>query len=295
MIKFLTDESASDNVLTSASQIKWAMEAIGHSFALKMDEIDIISASLNLYEKWLGVHSSSTRRETRPVCMLDVEQQFIQDMIGHMSLLFEVRSGSSKSLDKHVVLCQKCLDIFSRVGQFRGKELSAATWNRILRILVGITDHLLHGTKSAIGARICAELYRTTLELYLRSLSTCGAMGDLWRILTKFSKRWIHRRRVIEQWNAVLLELTQQTMRLLYSPRTDQQPDVDELMTIQISWTDHATSTVLLSRTSLSYAWYRIFYVVAHPNYISDPDVYAVAMVRPTSLSISIIKLTVWM
>ena len=99
-------------VLPSGHHIRWAMEVLGHSFALPMEDSDVIAGSLSIYQRWLGVDDETTSgRDQRPVCMQKVEQTFIQDMLGQMTLLFEERPKEDGSVEKnmatHVNLCTK--------------------------------------------------------------------------------------------------------------------------------------------------------------------------------------------
>ena len=287
------DSTDAVELLTSVAHVKWTMEVIGHSFSLKLENAKIIEHSLSIYEKWMLINGGSTRgRDLRPKCMLDCEQEFIQDMLGHISFIFDDRSSSSASnyIDDHVTICNRAMDLLLKLGRVRGKQLSQATWERLLRLLIGITDNLLHGTKSTIGPKVCAGLYRVTLELFLRSAIHCGPFSDLWKLLTKFSKRWVHRRRVIEQWNAAVLALTRRAIYSLYGMAEDEETDP-----VRIVWMDNYTSTfeyvlscclthlIELRRFTdalLSYAWYRTLNVLGHPHHIADPEVHAVAMVR---------------
>lgn len=125
VVTFLSSDAVDlADVLPSGHHVRWAMEVIGHSFALGMEDADVIAGALKIYEKWLGVDgpplaatSGAKPKDHRPVCMQKVEQTFIQDMLGHMTLLFEERTdAASRSSDalvaKHVSLCTKCVRWF---------------------------------------------------------------------------------------------------------------------------------------------------------------------------------------
>ncbi len=94
------------DVLSTPTHIRWAMEALGHSFALGMEDADVITEAIRVYEKWLGL----TVVDMRPKCMALQEQEFIRDLLGHMTLLFEEREAIRSKPDllaKQVSLCQK--------------------------------------------------------------------------------------------------------------------------------------------------------------------------------------------
>jgi hypothetical protein len=118
VVTFLSSDSVDlADVLPTGRHILWAMEVIGHSFALGMEDADVISGALRIYERWLGVSvptpaaNGAKPKDPRPACMQKVEQAFIMDMLGHMTLLFEERtdaaSRSNEGMTKHVSLCIK--------------------------------------------------------------------------------------------------------------------------------------------------------------------------------------------
>ena len=116
VVTSLTEENVDTlAVLSSGHHIRWAMEVLGHSFALPMDDSDVIAGSLDIYQRWLGVdEEAKSGKDQRPVCMQKVEQTFIQDLLGQMTLLFEERSsngipsGAAESnMATHVELCTK--------------------------------------------------------------------------------------------------------------------------------------------------------------------------------------------
>lgn len=123
VVSFLTAEADMGTVLSTRHHVLWSMEIIGHSFALPMEDADVIHGALRIYEQWLAVegfnvtNGAKTKErggnDKRPSCMLPVEQKFIQDLLGQMTLIFEERSDASRSgtadtaLAKQVSLCSK--------------------------------------------------------------------------------------------------------------------------------------------------------------------------------------------
>ncbi|CEG45431.1 rap ran gtpase-activating protein [Plasmopara halstedii] len=286
VVGYLTEENVNlQAVLPSGHHIRWAMEVLGHSFALPMEDSEVIAGSLNIYQRWLGVDLDSLAakgqkgsKDHRPPCMQKVEQTFIQDMLGQMTLLFEERSSNGSpsgsvenNLAKHVVLCTKVLNTFDALTKQRGAQLSNSTWDRLIRLVLGAADGLLHNLRNQLGHLLCGQLVRVLMELYLRSLPQCGPRGELWSLLQKFCRRWIHRPLVIEQWNAITLGLTQSLMKQIY--------DRDASKEIEVLWADtRQPSRFELESPMLAYAWYRLLRVIGHPSAIFDPDVYLAAV-----------------
>uniref|UniRef100_M4BH71 Rap-GAP domain-containing protein n=1 Tax=Hyaloperonospora arabidopsidis (strain Emoy2) TaxID=559515 RepID=M4BH71_HYAAE len=273
-------------VLPSGHHIRWAMEVLGHSFALPMDDSDVISGSLGVYQRWLGVDDEAKGgKDQRPACMQKVEQTFIQDVLGQMTLLFEERSSNGipsgmaeSNLATHVGLCTKVLETFDALVKHRGTQLSTPTWDRLIRLVLGAADGLLHNLRNQLGNHLCGQLVRLLFEVYLRSLPQCGPRGELWGLLQKFCRRWIHRTLVIEQWNAVTLGLTRSMMRQIH--------DQNATKEIEINWADNRQPFKFkLESPMLAYAWYRLLRVIGHPSAIFDPDVYLAAVKGVSRLS----------
>ena len=264
-ISYLTSIDAGQDIrdmLSSATHIKWAMEILGHAFALRMEDYDIIKGTIEIYEKWLRI---DRRIDMRPPCILHVEQGFIQEMLGHLSLLFEDRGGKdASSIEQHISLCQRVLDLYLAVGRVRGSELDAYTWERLLRLMIGISDSVLHPkSRSVIGSKIASRLFRITIELFLRSLTITGPSGGgPWNVLLAFSRRWVHSRAVVEQWNAVTFALTEKIMLNLYHHDS---VDRKERQVLSIHWADGYKTKLSLQETSISYAWYTILQIIGNP------------------------------
>ncbi|EQC33062.1 hypothetical protein SDRG_09581 [Saprolegnia diclina VS20] len=262
------------DVLATPTHVKWSMEALGHSFALGMEDADVISGATRIYEKWLGLHGDG-----RPKCMLGQEQEFIRDLLGHMSLIFEDRDatrGKPELLAKHISLCEKVLDLYSLLGRKRAATLTPTTWDHFLRLLLGITDCVLHGNKHSLASALCGQLIRVTLEQFTISLQFTGVKGDLWNMLLKFCRRWLHRKTVIEQWNVISYALTEQLMARLAADALATTTATSHV--IEIPWSDRTPTQLELESALLAYAWYRIMRVIGHPSLFVDPDVYLVAI-----------------
>ncbi|ETL31956.1 hypothetical protein F441_15770 [Phytophthora nicotianae CJ01A1] len=285
VVGYLTEENVdTQTVLPSGHHIRWAMEVLGHSFALPMDDSEVIQGSLDIYQRWLGVDDETLAakggksKDQRPACMQKVEQTFIQDMLGQMTLLFEERSnngvpsGSGEAnMATHVALCTKVLETFDALVKHRGAQLSNSTWDRLIRLILGAADGLLHNLRNQLGNQLCGQLVRILFDVYLRSLPQCGPRGELWSLLQKFCRRWIHRALVIEQWNAVTLGLTRSLMKQIHDRNASKE--------IEIIWADNRQpSKFELENPMLAYAWYRLLRVIGHPSAIFDPDVYLAAV-----------------
>ena len=121
------------------------MEPLGHSFALGMDDSDVISGAIRVYERWLGV----TATDGRPKCMQLQEQEFIRDLLGHMSLLFEDKEahrGKPDLIAKHSQLCQTY--VRSSCGRPFSTIPGSWTYSRSWDANAGLNSRLPRGTIS---------------------------------------------------------------------------------------------------------------------------------------------------
>ncbi|GMF09631.1 unnamed protein product [Phytophthora lilii] len=268
VVGYLSEENVDPlAVLPSGHHIRWAMEVLGHAFALPMEDAEVIAGSLRIYRRWLGADPDG--KDQRPACMQKVEQTFIQDMLGQMTLLFEERSNNG--VPSGSVESNMATHTFDALVKHRGTQLSNSTWDRLIRLILGAADGLLHNLRNQLGNQLCGQLVRLLFEVYIRSLPQCGPRGELSSLLQKFCRRWIHRALVIEQWNAVTLGLTRSLMRQIHDRNASKE--------VEIIWVDNRhPSKFELESPMLAYAWYRLLRVIGHPSAIFDPDVYLAAV-----------------
>lgn len=148
--------------------------------------------------------------------------------------------------------------MFDALVKRRGSALSPQTWERIIRLLLGAADGVLHGSKGALGNHLCGQLTRILFEVYLRSLPFCGPKGETWSLLQKFCRRWIHRILVIEQWNAATLALTKSLMRQIHMP--------DSSKEIEIVWAENRLQSKFEYAVAVKQRWKELLLRVTELN-----------------------------
>ncbi|RKP02919.1 hypothetical protein CXG81DRAFT_17444 [Caulochytrium protostelioides] len=77
-------------LIASPSHLLWVMEATGQAFALPIENIPVIQASVTVYTAWL-LEPKSSPLQSHWDNYEEVEQTLWQDMFKHFSLLFEPR------------------------------------------------------------------------------------------------------------------------------------------------------------------------------------------------------------
>ena len=119
--------------------------------------------------------------------------------------------------------------------------MTPPTWDRMMRLLLGCADNILHGNRNFLASHICEQMIHILFEVYLRSLSICGPKGDLWNLLQKFTRRWTHRKVVVEQWNCVTLALTKALMKRINGSTSNESKESRQ---VPIQWVNKAVSII---------------------------------------------------
>ncbi|KAI9093828.1 hypothetical protein DFS34DRAFT_665968 [Phlyctochytrium arcticum] len=200
-----------------------------------------------------------------------------------------VDTENSDGITVHVDMCHAVLRIFTDAGRVLGANFSEETWIVVLKVLIAIADCLLrepvwkgyaaappdagHGGRGATagpatgvaydyedaGARmadeLCEHLIRVLIELWLRSNLKQVFM---WDHLKRYFTLWTHRTKVINQWSATILGLSQRVVGLLYGTE-------EGAANVQIQI--HAYQVTLdLPSDFVYYAWHRMIYLLGNPN-----------------------------
>ncbi|KAL0483098.1 RapGAP, partial [Acrasis kona] len=260
--------------LTTASHVNWAMEVIGQSFQLPIDDHEVINMAIDIYQRWLFNDND------RPEPIKNDLQRFIQEIFDHFSFIFEARQSTQTSapspynpLKDHIFLANRVLDIFLQMG-LHGEMIGEDTWNHILKIILGVTDSTIRGKQGL--TELNYGLLKVLFELWLCSLSDDKVM---WCHLQTYAVQWGRHMATIKQWNSVCIALTQRVINLLYGP-TEGTPIV------KIQWkglnqnnnpnpnVGNPTTELDLPDEYIYYAWNMFLYVVGNPNRLLDPEIH---------------------
>ncbi|CAG8471515.1 1328_t:CDS:2 [Acaulospora colombiana] len=258
------------------SHVRWAMEAIGQGFALPLEEMAITSNSKELYSQWLfepnfrpaAVRDATGKRE---------EQEFWQNPNTPTTSTpttpgFPASANQTSStftyLQRHIELCKGVLIVLTMAGRTLGPRFSEETWLVLLKVVLGITDCLLHEPTSSVtpdvivekrtavtmADELCEHLLRVLFELWLRSRIQ---EAEMWNIFKKCFNQWSHRPQALQQWNATILALTQRVVRLLYGPK-----EGEEMVNISVGGYNVGLD---LPNEFVYFAWHRMIYLIDNP------------------------------
>ena len=188
---------------------KWAMECLGYSFSLPLEQYDVIQKAINVYSVWLN------QPEARPECITAEEGFYQREIISHFSLLFLERpSYPPHGQHRHAELCKSALAALRTLGQ-QG-DLSKDTWNAMLKVLLLVSKQLLTSAQPRVPDltnQLCPLLLRTLLEMWVRSNTR---EIELWAELSDSMGKWTHHQWLIEHWSSVVLGLTRRIAYMLY-------------------------------------------------------------------------------
>lgn len=184
------------------SHVVWSMECIGFCFSLSIDNHATISSALDIYRTWLSLGS-----EDRPDCISESESFYQQEIISHISILFQERGGD---LHRHAELCRDVLILIKDLC--RQKTLDESTWNHLLSIFLLMSSSLLK-SNSSLTKEITPLLFKVLFEIWLRSNTR---KFDLWKDLNEYSTSWVKNVWFIHHWASVELALTKNVIGLVY-------------------------------------------------------------------------------
>jgi len=261
VVTFLLEHGTS-KILSSPSHVRWAMETCGQGFSLPIEEEDSILKVITLYRGWI------LEPKNRPASISDNFQYFATRILQHYSLLFEARANQKDMIERHAQMCSTVLDIFASIGRNVGPSLSVETWEVFLKLLIGITDSILHPEASEVQkpfqTKLCSQVLRVLFELWLLSRTRNPA---LWDALKQRVRGWTHHRALITTWNVVCFALTRRSIAVLYGAREGSESVILKL--------EETPQSLQLEDEYVFYSWHRMLYLIGNPNEsIHDPDIF---------------------
>lgn len=195
-------------------------------------------------------------------------------MLKHFSLLFTRRESSGQYT--HAKLCTVVLEVIEQLGKDYATLLSVQTWEAVLKIVLGICDHLfrLPEVECPLAEGLCANMFRVTMSLWVRSTTQSVEMWDIFKTLLY---HWRHRKPIILQWVSTCTSFTHSILSLLYvfpAPKTT-----------VVFQSNHVTDTVQLEQGLVFFFWFRLLHLLGDLDTIESPDIYLEAMKGVHSLA----------
>eukprot|EP01022_Parablepharisma_sp_SALTPOND_P028472 TRINITY_DN71015_c2_g1_i1.p1 TRINITY_DN71015_c2_g1~~TRINITY_DN71015_c2_g1_i1.p1 ORF type:complete len:1027 (-),score=106.69 TRINITY_DN71015_c2_g1_i1:12447-15527(-) len=178
--------------------------------------VPTIELSLIIYKKWLGISGAGNAKVVVPDCLKEERQQFYQDIIKQLSVIFEKRTNPKSATDKYYNYCKEVLRIYGCIASELCGLLSETTWDTLLRVNIGIANKFLSEPKSLTdpSEQLTQLLIDHVFDLWLRS----GVQQPkLFACLSNYASGWIHRENVIQAWARVCKSLTKRLTRVLYN------------------------------------------------------------------------------
>jgi hypothetical protein len=199
-------------LLPTTGHVRWAMELIGHSFVLPMEDHGTIKVAVEIYLGWL-IKAGAV--DVRPAPIQRDECSFFKDIFCHLSLLFEPRERSL--MNSHIDLCKRVLKDWTHISQ---SKLDKATWEVLLAVALGMTHRILveptEGTSEAslLGQRLEQPLVVMLFTLWLRSRTM---NPKLWAAFSRLAQQWCHRHHFINNLFKLNVHLTKRVICILAS------------------------------------------------------------------------------
>ncbi|KAJ5070469.1 hypothetical protein M0811_10941 [Anaeramoeba ignava] len=271
VVNVLLDVENARKILTSTFHIKWAMEVVGHSFSLPIEEHQIIKGAIQIYERWLmGTQVPEAFRE--------LENFFYREIFGHMSLIFAPRRDIPQNLvEKHIEVCKSVISIYQKMVTERSELLTTETWEYLLNVLLGITDSILANegttTEPQLTTILTPFILRLLFDLWLRSESK---NIEMWERFKKLASNWKHRKETMLQWSSTIYGLTNRVLNIIYGPS-----EGDQVVMIVLPPPPNTTFqpiTINLDNERVIFSWMRIIHLLGNPNGCTNPQIFRQAM-----------------
>lgn len=200
-------------------------------------------------------------------------------MLGHLTFLFEPRSGTSDTaLTVQTRLCKEVLDniILAAAHKLRA-VLTAGNWDTWLRLLIGVVDSIFMNkakTTPPMHNILCRALsapaLRVLLEVLLLSQNRDPA---IWNSIVSLMPNWI-RVSTIQHWSSVSNALTLRVLSLMYGPKFGSNSANNLFIDWIVEDRGSVKSTLVLDHDFVFFAWRRFMALLPEPQTMTDPEVY---------------------
>lgn len=202
-------------------------------------------------------------------------------MLGHLSFLFEPRTGNvdGNQLTIQTRLCKDVLDniILAAAHKLRN-QLTPAIWDIWIRLLIGIVDSIFMNkakVSAAVHAVLCKSLsapaFRVLLEVLLLSQNQDQV---IWNSIVSLAVNWI-RTPVVHHWCSAVNALTLRALALMYGPKFGGLCGTN----LMIEWIAEDKGSVKSTLAGLDnefifFAWRRFVALLPEPHKITEPEVF---------------------
>ncbi|KAJ6253070.1 hypothetical protein M0813_13567 [Anaeramoeba flamelloides] len=272
VLEILLDPDSPRDIVGSNFAIRWVMECTGQSFSLPLENHEIISKGIQLYDQWFN-------GKLLPPKFQQQKQKYYREMIGHLSLLFDPRKGMNTNLAQvHVKLCLQVIEILTKFGsKDNGNFLDEESWEHLLFIIIGVCDHLLSKDELKIEPILTQELTPHLLKVVFDLWLLSGTQkNEMWQRFENAFIKWRHNLQTIVQWSVTTYGLINRVINLLYGKHEG----TEEIMIIVPPTTKakFKPSRIQLNDEKLIFFWQKTLDLLGDPNQIQNPEIFFQAM-----------------
>ncbi|KAJ3431269.1 hypothetical protein M0812_02947 [Anaeramoeba flamelloides] len=199
-------------------------------------------------------------------------------MFGHLSLIFQPRKDLNKDqIKKHIDLCEKVITIYEKIQNKSKDYLDHDTWKYLLNTLLGIIDSLLiegpvQEIEKQLSKKLIARFLKVFFDLWLISKTRDL---DMWDLLQKRAKNWIHRKETINQWCATIYGLTNRVIGILYG---EFEGTISTTIALPVTGQVFQPSILDLPDENVIFDWEKIIYILGNPNRNESPELFYLSM-----------------
>ena len=143
-------------LVTSSFHLRFALEVLGHSLSLPSKRFfSTIQATLTIYSDWLNFP------EYAPVDFKASRAEFVDEIIGHLSLTFYPQKETAKQVE----VCKDVIKIWDKFSQ--RDDLTEGNWICLLKVVIETCKCVLASQKLSDGLGRSAVLF--LFQLFVRT------------------------------------------------------------------------------------------------------------------------------
>eukprot|EP01029_Cantina_marsupialis_P008929 TRINITY_DN20959_c0_g1_i1.p1 TRINITY_DN20959_c0_g1~~TRINITY_DN20959_c0_g1_i1.p1 ORF type:complete len:1258 (+),score=306.48 TRINITY_DN20959_c0_g1_i1:64-3837(+) len=230
---------------SSDEKCEWLLDIMGHSLSLPIDndkDVNNMNATLDIFEAWMQLSESfsipkAIKGQKSPV--------FLRLMIEKVSEIILNESVATTLFQKHVILSHRALIILHRLARERGSKMTKLTWDRLLRVLLFVTDKLLSGPLNvlSVGNVVSPLPERILFDTFLR----CPLMmSQFSQLMIIGASKWTHRLSLAETLRMLFSKLSKSVFRRLWGKVDLRGKRIDTLKSVEVKllWDNTLTQNI---------------------------------------------------
>jgi hypothetical protein len=177
--------------ITSRAKFEWIMQVAAYGLTLPTLFHDSLTSCLAIFDFWL-THDVLGEGDS-------VRNVYARKQLHHLSTIFDWRRDGGR-IAPRVRLIHLLLGNLDRFQRDCASWLEPATFDVLVRIILGVSDFLLGLKEPAVLQRLFQLLFNTLCTSQLRG-------SEIWALFSKYAKLWTEHLPFVVSWREKLFEV----------------------------------------------------------------------------------------